>query len=162
MSATQLHLTSQHRDLFNKYLTSRRIIQLCSVVYHSGKVWGRHFLKAAVTLSWNWSPIDTRKWSIAWCSGICWHAKDFTKYPEVDADAGETQPGFIQWLIMRLRMAQCFYNAFMITCKLRDSVRSAYALFRLEGVCFLTIWNKHKPAVPRFFLLTLQHCLYRQ
>ena len=67
-------------------------------------------IKAAVTLSRNWWPMDTRKWSITWSSGISWQAEDFAESPEVDADAGETQPGFRQWLMMRSWMAQCFYD----------------------------------------------------
>ena len=33
-------------------------------------------------------------------SGIFWHAKDFAKTPEIDANAGETQPEFIRWLMV--------------------------------------------------------------
>ena len=67
--------------------------------------------------------MDTRKWSIAWSSRAFWTAEDFAKTPEVDADAGETQLGFIRWLTMPSWMAQCYYNVFMITSELRDSVR---------------------------------------
>ena len=85
-------------------------------------------------LSQNWSPMDTRKWKFAWCSGIFWHTKDFVKSPKLDADAGETQPGSIWWLMMRLWMAhfgtsgQC--EAYWGLCVLighqfPDSVRSA-------------------------------------
>ena len=46
-------------------------------------------------------------------SGIWWHAKDFPKTPEVDADAGETQPEFILCLTMPSWMAHCFHNVFL-------------------------------------------------
>ena len=62
-------------------------------------------------------------------SGIFWHAKDFPMSPEVDAIAGEIQPGFIRWLPMHSRMSQCFYDVFidvfMITSELWESVRPA-------------------------------------
>ena len=53
-------------------------------------------------------------------------AKDFAKTPEVDADAGETQPGFIQWLTMPSRMARGFYDHFQTSGQcIRPAIRSS-------------------------------------
>ena len=41
-------------------------------------------------------------------------AKDYAKTPEVDADAGETQLGFIRWLMIPSQIARCFYDVFMM------------------------------------------------
>ena len=41
-------------------------------------------------------------------SEIVWHANDFAKTPEVEADAEEIQPGFKRWFTMPPRMPRCF------------------------------------------------------
>ena len=56
-------------------------------------------------------------------------AKDFAKSPKVDADVGETQPGFIQWLMMCSRMARCVYDDFAITSELQNSVWPALGAY---------------------------------
>ena len=62
-------------------------------------------------------------------SGICWHAKDFPMSSEVDAEVGETQPGFIRWLAMHSRMSQWFYNV------LRCCVGRVWDLLNRVSIC---------------------------
>ena len=53
--------------------------------------------------------------------GIVWHAKDFAKTPEADADAGETQPGSYDGL----GCPHEWSDVFTISSELQDSVRPA-------------------------------------
>ena len=67
-------------------------------------------LESHVTLSRSWFQWTHEYVPSAALSEILWHAKDFPMSPKVDANAGETQPGFMLWHMMRSRMSQCFYD----------------------------------------------------
>ena len=61
-------------------------------------------------------------------SGIFWHAKDCPMSPEVDADAGETQPGSYDGIRCAHEcpdVFMMFYNILTITSKVWESARPA-------------------------------------